>query len=180
MSAVSGEKKSPSPPGGAAPPVTLELVSCDQTRELRRAVLRPHQSLEELACSDELELGSGSGLHFAAREKATGQILSCATVLPEKPSGHALGLAQAREEQCFRLRGVATAQQWRSIGLGGLVMGAVLTHIEHCGGGILWCNARIGAQAFYERHRFSTYGSYFPEPDLPLHVVMWRAVPDAS
>jgi len=178
---VSGEKPgSPAPPRRTPPPVTVELVSCDQTRELRHAVLRPHQSLEELVRLDELELGADSGLHFAARETEAGQILSCATILAEQPSGHAVGLAHARGEQCFRLRGVATAPRWRSVGLGGIVMDAVLTHIEHCGGGLLWCNARIGAQAFYARHGFSTYGTYFPEPDLPLHIVMWRTVPGAS
>jgi len=44
------------------------------------------------------------------------------------------------------------------------------------GGGLLWCNARVPAVAFYERAGFEVRGEPWDEPHIGPHVAMLRRV----
>ena len=41
-------------------------------------------------------------------------------------------------------------------------------------GGVLWCNARTPARAFYERAGLVVRGAEWVDPEIGPHVVMWR------
>lgn len=74
----------------------------------------------------------------------------------------------------WRIRGMAVAEGRRSGGLGGSVLSALLGSATREGGGIVWCNARVPAIAFYERAGFDQAGEVFEAPGIGPHVVMWR------
>jgi ribosomal protein S18 acetylase RimI-like enzyme len=72
---------------------------------------------------------------------------------------------------------MATEEAWRSRGIGSAVLAAVLDHVAERGGRVLWCNARLGAVAFYERAGFRRVGEEWDEPYIGPHVGMQLALP---
>lgn len=150
-------------------------VEHSRTFRLRQQVLRPHQSLEQMSLFDDGEPDTGI---FAAIEPESGEVVGTANVRrappPEAlekalPEGTGLG-------QSWRLRGMATREDLRGQGIGLRVLEACIDHVARRGGGILWCNARLGARVFYGRAGFFEVGEEFDEVGIGLHVVMWRLV----
>ena len=76
----------------------------------------------------------------------------------------------------WRLRGMASSEAARGRGFGSAVLRDVFAAAAEAGAAYLWCNARIGAVAFYERHGMQTVGPEFDMPAIGPHYVMWRAL----
>jgi GNAT superfamily N-acetyltransferase len=72
---------------------------------------------------------------------------------------------------------MATAPERRSTGIGSALFGAVFGHVAGCGGGLLWCNARLAAVGFYERAGMVTTGDVWEEPVIGPHIAMFVQVP---
>jgi GNAT superfamily N-acetyltransferase len=111
---------------------------------------------------------------------------STAAFAAREPDGTVVGTAIVYPEPCpwaperpgaWRLRGMATAEDRRSRGVGARVLGAVLAHVTAAGGTLVWCNARVPARRFYEREGFVAHGDEWVDPDIGPHVAMWRALP---
>jgi predicted GNAT family N-acyltransferase len=145
--------------------VEVAAVGVGALRALRARVLRPGRTLAEVVFPGDGADGAG---HFAACAPR-GELLSIASVLPEPAPW-------APEEPGWRLRGMATADAVRRRGLGRRVLAASVEHVARHGGGILWCNARVPAMAFYAAAGFAVRGEPWDEPDIGPHVVMWRRV----
>lgn len=94
-----------------------------------------------------------------------GRILSVVTAHPE-----ASPLFDAASQ--WRIRGMATEPAHQGEGLGGKVLVEVLAWAKR-ERIFLWCNARVKAIPFYERHGFATVGELFDIPTAGLHKVMW-------
>lgn len=135
------------------------------TLPLRQRVLRPHQSLDQVALPGDDDPESG---HFAVLED--GEVIGTASVRRESPPW-APGAIPS-----WRLRGMATAFEWRSRGVGAALLAAVVDHVRSHGGGLLWCNARTPAVPFYRREGFAIRGDIWVDPDLGPHVAMERTV----
>jgi GNAT superfamily N-acetyltransferase len=156
----------------------IEQVRADETWELRQQVLRPHESIQQLALPDDDHPSTGT---FAAIG-VDGEIIGCARVAPEpspfgtdaSPSGGAPGLSDGAP--AWRLRGMATREDARNQGVGAAVLDRVIGHVALHGGGLLWCNARIPAMNLYRRAGFVEEGEAWNDPDIGSHVVMWRSV----
>jgi len=138
-------------------------VAPEQTFALRHRVLRQHESLEDLRLSGDDDPRSG---HIAAIDDDSGEVVGTAVVFPEPPPWDT-GASGA-----WRLRGMATAEEWRSKGVGGAVLAAVVDHVNLAGGRLLWCNARLPAVRFYERAGFERVGEEWDEPHIGPHVAM--------
>ena len=121
---------------------------------LRQQVLRPHQRLDDVAFRRDLDEGSA---HFCA-EDTQGGIVCVASVCHEAPPW------SPGAEPAWRLRGMATAPEWRGKGAGSQVLAAVVDHVAQAGGGLLWCNARLPAVGFYQRAGMSTTGEAWRSP----------------
>ena len=53
------------------------------------------------------------------------------------------------------LRGMSVAESYRSRGIGGEILAALIAYAAGCDpGGIVWCHARLPAESFYIRHGF--------------------------
>jgi GNAT superfamily N-acetyltransferase len=171
--------------------VMVERVPPQVTFPLRQRVLRPGQSLDRILLPGEDSDISGN---FVARDNETGEVLSTGSVWPEPPpwvpsspthSEHAhhgpvevpelaLELTGPAGETCWRLRGMATAEDRRGEGLGKMVLDAIVAHAEQNGATLLWCNGRVRAIPFYERGGFRGLGELFEEEAFGPHLLMWR------
>ena len=145
------------------------------TWPLRQAVLRPHQTIEQLRLpSDELV----STRCFAAFDEA-GEVIGTSQVALEDPAFDAGDIGHAVLPS-WRLRGMATRADARSSGVGTALLGRAIGYVAGQGGRVLWCHARLPAVNFYARAGFRTYGVPWEEPDIGPHVVMWRSMVDPS
>jgi GNAT superfamily N-acetyltransferase len=150
--------------------VTIQRVTAAQTFPLRQRVLRPHDTVDELSFPDE---DNADTAHVAAVDHGT--VIGAACVRRET-----VPWTTAPSQTAWRLRGMATADGRRSQGIGAAVLNAVLEHVACHGGGLVWCNARLGAVAFYERGGFVTRGERWDDPTIGPHIAMQRLVEPAT
>lgn len=143
----------------------VRRVRAAATRPMRQQVLRPHQRAEELVYSGDEDAHAG---HFAAFVE--GALAGVASICPEGRSN--VGVS----EGVWRIRGMAVRPDCRGRGLGAALLEACLDHARTHGGSVAWCNARIGARRFYERHGFAVDGDAFEIPDIGVHFVMERGL----
>lgn len=134
------------------------------TRALRQRILRPHQTVEELAHPKETLRETGA---FAAA--TDGEIVGTALVFPEHR-------ADTLAKQPWRLVALAVDPVHRRTGVGTRLIERCVTHVQRAGGDELWCHARTGAIPFYEVAGFATTGPEWHEEHTGPHVLMWRAV----
>ncbi len=158
-------------------PIVVELVDAQVVRPLRRAVLRPHQPVEnsEYPADDDPRSAHGAVRlaphdHAGRGDAAGTDLVAVGSVLPEPPPWE-----PARADG-WRVRGMATHDQARRRGFGGAILDALLTHVARHGGGLVWCNARIPAQGLYARAGFAPRGEVFDIPGIGPHIHMWRTV----
>ena len=147
--------------------IRVEPVAAITTFPLRHDVLRPHETLDQLALPGDADPDT---CHLAART-VTGEVVGTASVRRE-PAPWGPGTTTA----AWRLRGMATREDLRGRRIGTRVLGAVVAHVASKGGGLLWCNARVPAVPFYERSGFATRGEPWVDPEIGPHVAMWREV----
>jgi predicted GNAT family N-acyltransferase len=141
------------------------------TWALRQAVLRPHQTVDQLALPDDDEMSTGS---FAAID-AEDEVVGTARVAPASPPFPA-GLYAPANSATWQLRGVATREGARNAGIGTALVCRVVSHVADDGGGLIWCNARVPAMDFYRRAGFVAHGDVWEDPAIGPHIVMWRTV----
>jgi|SRR5580704_7141510 ribosomal protein S18 acetylase RimI-like enzyme len=131
----------------------VRAVALERTRELRQAVLRPHETVEAMArgeSSDAFAVGAFLGEELVS-----------------------VGLiARDGEPGGWRIRGMATAPGARGVGAGTGVLEALVHHALAEGAQRIWCNARTPARAFYERAGFHVIAEEFELPMIGPHLVM--------
>jgi ribosomal protein S18 acetylase RimI-like enzyme len=137
--------------------VQAREVPIADTRPLRQAVLRPHQSLEDLAAHEAPDA-------FAVGVFEGDELISVGFVVPEGGPGD------------WRVRGMATAQAARGRGAGAAVLDALVAHALAQGAERIWCNARTRALSLYERAGFRVASDEFELPEIGPHHVMERRV----
>jgi GNAT superfamily N-acetyltransferase len=144
----------------------VRRCGADDVIGLRQSVLRPHQSTDQARYPADFDPATA---HFCAEDGA-GRVVSVASVLKEAPAW------QAAEPNAWHVRGMATAPDWRGRGAGSAVLGAVYDHVAASGGGLLWCNARLGAVDFYKRAGMATTGEPWEEPVIGPHIAMFTNI----
>jgi GNAT superfamily N-acetyltransferase len=140
----------------------VRRVELDTILALKQRVLRPHQTIEELA-----------------QENAGLPDLACfAVVEGERVIGTATVHREAapwapHETRAWRLRSMATEEGRRGEGIGTAALAAAVEHVRSQGARLFWCNARTPAIAFYERAGFRTRGDPWDEPHIGPHIAMF-------
>ena len=153
-------------------PPRLRARRCgpDDVIGLRQVVLRPHMSIDEARYPADFSPGT---VHFCTEDDA-GRVVSVATLLKEPPPW------QPDLINGWHLRGMATDPGWRGLGGGSTVLSAVFTYVSGTGGGVLWCNARLGAVGFYERAGMVATGEPWEEPVIGPHIAMFIFIPSGG
>ena len=126
-------------------------------RALRQAVLRPSESLDDLAWPGDDDPRAG---HFAILDG--GHAVAVATIVPE-PHPEAAGPGD------WRLRGMATDPAHRGQGLGARLVEAAVAHATAEGASRVWCHARPAAIGLYERAGFTVESDEFEVPGAGPH-----------
>jgi ribosomal protein S18 acetylase RimI-like enzyme len=133
--------------------MSVRAISLEDTRSLRQAVLRPHQTVEEMA-RDEGTDAYAVGAFEADQLVAVGLV------------------ARNGEPGAWRIRGMASAPSARGRGAGTAVLDALLGHAVAHGAQRIWCNARTPARSLYERAGLRVVSEEFVIPDIGPHFVM--------
>lgn len=141
----------------------MERVTATATAPLRRRVLRPGSPVDVVAPGD----GAPDAVHFAA-VVGDGTVVGTAVVLPEPFD------ALPEQSGAWRLRGMATDEGSRGLGVGGQVLAAAVQYVAEAGGALVWCHARLPARHFYRRAGFTEVGEPWLDRRLGPHVRMWR------
>ena len=139
--------------------MTFEVRAVDpaQTRPLRQRVLRPHESLEELASHEPAGV-------YAAGAFDGDELVAVGFVCPDGEPGE------------WRVRGMATAPEHRGRGAGAAVLAQLVEHARAQGATRVWCNARTPALSLYARAGFEPESDEFEIPGIGPHFVMARRV----
>jgi GNAT superfamily N-acetyltransferase len=124
------------------------------TRPLRQRVLRPHESLEELASHEP------PGVHAVAAFTDSGELVAAGFVCPDGGPG------------AWRVRGMATDPEHRGQGAGAQILDRLVEHAIQQGATRVWCNARTPALRLYERAGFEPESEEFEIPGIGPHFVM--------
>lgn len=153
----------------------VERVPAATVRPLRTQILRPTWTNRLATYPEDETVAVHLGAFVAGDEAPHG----VGTIYPEAPpstlSDEIPRWAYAPGAS-WRLRGMATSDAARGTGLGRAVLEACFEVVRESGGRVLWCNARVGALAFYERMGLVTAGPEFDIPEIGPHYVMWRSV----
>lgn len=131
----------------------LRPISLEQTRELRQSVLRPHETLAELAEHEPPEA-------FALGAFAAAELVAVGFVAPDGDQGG------------WRIRGMATAAHARGQGAGTAILDGLIEHACRRGAARIWCNARTPARSLYERAGMRAVSEEFELPMIGPHLVM--------
>ena len=140
-------------------PIVVNQVSAEAVYPLRHRVLRPHQPFAACVWAQDTDPDTA---HFGA--VMAGQIVAVASI--------AICPRDGDPPNAWRLRGMATAPELQSRGIGATVLRACLDYVKSKSGALLWCNARTTALQFYRRHGFETVGDEFDIKGIGPHYVM--------
>jgi len=135
-------------------------VDAETVRPLRGEILRPGQTPAQLVYPGD---DAPDTLHAAVL--LNGEILGIASVMLD-PHPHSPGAGD------WRIRGMAARANARGRGIGAALLECCEAHARRGGGERLWCNARVGARAFYEHGGFSVEGAVFEIAEIGPHYVM--------
>jgi GNAT superfamily N-acetyltransferase len=147
-----------------SPSYKVELISPNETIDLRSRILRPGQSV--LLCQY-IEDEADSSFHLGIRG-ARGEIICNGTFIQQH---HELFGSSIRP---YRLRGMATEPLFQKQGLGSLVIDRAYEILEQKKSDLLWFNARTSAEIFYLKLGFSVIGDIFEIPTIGPHKVMYK------
>jgi GNAT superfamily N-acetyltransferase len=134
---------------------TIKETTADSLIALRHRVLRPGRPESTAHFAQDSARGT---VHFGAFDE-NGAVIGCASVL------------ELDDEKSLQLRGMATAPEWQGKGVGRAVLEAA-QQLAKKRGLPLWCNARVSAQAFYEKCGWEAEGEIFEVPEFGPHTIM--------
>jgi GNAT superfamily N-acetyltransferase len=133
----------------------IRAVPIAQTRQLRQAVLRPHETIEQVASHEPHDA-------FAVGAFDGEELIAVGFVAPDGDDGNG----------AWRVRAMATAPHARGSGVGTRVLELLLQHATTHGAQRIWCNARLAARSFYERAGLCVVSEEFEIPGIGPHLVM--------
>ncbi len=133
--------------------LTVRPVALEETRSLRRSVLRPHQTLQELASHEPPEA-------FAAGAFQGQELIGVGLIGRDGAPG------------AWRVRGMATVPQARGRGAGTAILDELVRHAREQGAANVWASVRPPARSLYERAGFRQTSEVFDVPRIGPHVMM--------
>ena len=152
--------KDAGPSIGSVSELVVREISLTETRPLRHAILRPHETVESLTAHEPSDA-------FAVGVFDRGALVAVGFIGSDGERG------------TWRVRGMATVPAARGKGAGSAVLDALLAHAVARGASRVWCNVRAPARSLYERAGFRAVSEEFELPDIGPHFVMERSTDGA-
>ncbi|THE13660.1 GNAT family N-acetyltransferase [Bacillus timonensis] len=144
--------------------LVVKQITPEMTYDLRHKVLRPHQPME--TCMYDTDHQEG-GFHVGAFYG--GKLISIASFC-------ALLNEDFSSRNQYRLRAMATHEEYRKLGAGREVVHFAESFLKDKGTELLWCMARTNVQGYYEKLGFRPYGKVFDYPPIGPHIVMVKKI----
>ncbi|WP_042147037.1 GNAT family N-acetyltransferase [Paucisalibacillus sp. EB02] len=140
--------------------IKINEITPEMAYPLRHSILRPHQPFE--ACVYDTDHQEGA-FHVGAfyQEK----LITIASFYVEKYHDFS-------SDKQYRLRAMATLDDFRNLGAGREVVSYAEGIIRSRGYELLWCKGRTTVQGYYEKIGFRAYGEVFDYPPIGPHIVM--------
>ena len=142
--------------------IDVRKIEPEMTYNLRHIILRPHQTIEDCKYDTDHETGA---FHVGAFYHGT--LISIASFCLER------NLDFSCETQ-YRLRGMATLEEFRKIGAGRTLIAFAENIIKNEGIDLLWCKGRTTVQEYYKKLGFKIHGEVFDYPPIGPHIVMFK------
>jgi GNAT superfamily N-acetyltransferase len=140
----------------------VRKIKPEMTYSLRHRVLRPHQTLEDCIYDTDHE---AHAFHVGAFYQ--GKLISIASFCVEKNPDFA-------NEMQYRIRGMATLEEFRNLGAGRAVVNYAENLLKDQGIDFLWCKGRTTVQEYYNKLGFNIHGEVFDYPPIGPHIVMYK------
>ncbi|MED3553651.1 GNAT family N-acetyltransferase [Cytobacillus praedii] len=140
--------------------IEIRKIEPEMTYSIRHCVLRPHQLMDE--CKYETDHGAGA-FHVGAFYQR--ELISIASFCIEKNPDFS-------SEMQYRLRGMATLEEFRKLGAGKSLISFAGSLIKGQGFDLLWCNGRTSVQEYYSKLGFEVHGEVFDYPPIGPHIIM--------
>lgn len=138
----------------------VKQIDAKDTYEIRQQILRPTGSLEDCHFP-----GDNDELTFHLGAYVDDKLVSVASFyMDNHPAIDA--------EYQFRLRGMATYEQFRGQGMSSALLRTAFPMIKNNHVKTIWCNARVSAVGFYQKVGFECMGEEFDIPDIGPHILM--------
>jgi GNAT superfamily N-acetyltransferase len=140
----------------------VRKIQPEMTYSLRHRVLRPHQTVEDCKYDTDFE---DHAFHVGSFYQ--GKLISIASFNVEKNPDFSI-------ERQYRLRAMATLEEFRKFGAGRTVVDYAEEFIKEQGVDFLWCNGRTTVQEYYNKLGFKAHGEVFDYPPIGPHIVMYK------
>lgn len=140
----------------------ISKIPTTYTLSLRQKVLKPFLHIDDCVNpGDDAPTTFHLGLFYECK------LVTICTFLSEPH-------AEFNAGNPFRLRGMATDQNYARQGFGQILLqhGVVLLRQQYCD--LIWCNARERAFPFYEKMGFRFHGPLFEMDRIGPHKVMYK------
>ena len=147
------------------PKIEIHRVEVEKILDLRHRILRAGLPPESAHFDGD---EAASTLHWAAfvlddSGRVEGQAVGCLSLM----------LNSFQDEPAWQLRGMAVDGPQQGSGLGRqLLMRAEAAAAAEDKAGWLWCNARVPAAGFYQKHGWTVVSEVFEIPTAGPHVKM--------
>jgi ribosomal protein S18 acetylase RimI-like enzyme len=140
----------------------VKRIEKEMTYSLRYNILRPYQKVEDCVSATDYD---DDTFHVGAF--CQGELVSVASFCIEKHPDFS-------NEKQYRLRAMATHENYRKLGAGKSVVNFAENLIKEKGFSFLWCKGRTTAQEYYSKLGFKAYGEVFDYPPIGLHIIMYK------
>ncbi len=145
----------------AKPVVTL--IKAEDTIDLRSRILRPGQRIDQCRYSED---NLPTTFHLGIFEKD--KIICNGTFIQQ---GHA---SFSNAVYPYRLRGMASDINYQGRGLGSALLKEALVFLKQKNCDLIWFNARVSAEKFYEKLDYQKIDEIFDIPTIGPHKVMYQ------
>lgn len=142
--------------------IEIRKITPEMTYDIRHNVLRPHQAIED--CKYETDNEEGA-FHVGAFNQ--GMLISVVSFCLEKHPDFPV-------ENQYRLRAMATLEDFRNLGAGRLLVNFAEDVIKQQGIYFLWCKGRTTVQEYYYKLGFKMHGEVFDYPPIGPHIIMYK------
>lgn len=140
----------------------VKLIEPEMTYSLRHNVLRPSQRIEDSIYDTDHE---EDAFHIGAFFQ--GKLISVASFIIDRNPDFPM-------ERQYRLRQMATLEEYRKLGAGRAVVIFAEKIIKERGFDFIWCKGRTTVQKYYENLGFKPHGDVFDYPPIGPHIVMYK------
>lgn len=140
----------------------VKRIELEMTYSLRHRILRPQQSIED--CKNDKDYEDAT-FHVGAFHQ--GKLISVASFCIDQHPEFLI-------EKQYRLRAMATLEDFRKLGAGRSVVNYAENIIKEKGFDFLWCKGRTNVQEYYSKLGFKAHGEVFDYPPIGLHIVMYK------